>query len=323
LKAVPGIEAAGATSFVPVGGGGFGLGRVFLAEGWPEPPGGPDVGAQWNVTTPDYFRTMGIPILAGRPFTRDDAAISTPVMVVSRSFAAQMFGTDNPLGRRARSWRDENVLREIVGVVDEVRYEGLAERDVSRQVYVPHAQNTWGSLNIVVRSRTGSPRGLESALRRELAALDPDLALANVRSLDEIASRSVSGERYSTLLISLLALTALALGAVGIYGLISHAVSMRRQELGLRAALGASPGHLYRLVFGQGLWLTAVGLALGLVGAFATGRVLDQLLYETEPRDPLAYGVTILAILITAVFACLAPARRAARVDPLTALRVT
>jgi putative ABC transport system permease protein len=322
LKAAPGVESAGATSFVPVGGGGFGLGRVFLAEGWPEPPGGPDVGAQWNVITPDYFRTMGIPVLAGRPFTRDDAATSTPVMVVSRSFAAQMFGAGNPLGRRARSWRDENVLREIVGVVDEVRYEGLAERAVSRQVYVPHAQNTWGSLNIVVRSKTGSPRGLESALRRELAALDPDLALANVRSLDEIASRSVSGERYSTLLISLLALTALALGAVGIYGLISHAVSMRRQELGLRAALGASPGHLYRLVFGQGLWLTGVGLALGLVGAVATGRVLDQLLYETEPRDPLAYAVTILAILITAAFACLAPARRAARVDPLTALRV-
>ena len=323
LKAVPGVEAAGATSFVPVGGGGFGLGRVFLAEGWPEPPGGPDVGGQWNVITPDYFRAMGIPILAGRPFTRNDAEKSTPVMIVSRGFAAQMFGADNPLGRRARSWRDENVLREIVGVVDEVRYEGLAERERLRQVYVPHAQNTWGSLNVVVRSKAGSPRSLESALRRELAALDPDLALANVVSLEDIARRSVSGERYSTVLISLLALTALALGAVGIYGLISHAVSMRRQELGLRAALGASPGQLYRLVFAEGLWLTAIGLALGLAGAFATGRVMDQLLYETEPRDPLAYGVTILAILATTMVACLAPARRAARVDPLSALRVT
>jgi ABC-type antimicrobial peptide transport system permease subunit len=124
-------------------------------------------------------------------------------------------------------------------------------------------------------------------------------------------------------LISLLAMTALALGAVGIYGLISHAVSMRRQELGLRAALGASPGHLYRLVFGQGLWLTGLGLALGLVGAVATGRVLDRLLYETEPGDPLAYAVTIVAIVATAAVACLAPARRAARVDPLSALRVT
>ena len=323
LKALPAVESAAATSFVPVGGGGFGLGRVFLAEGWPEPPGGPDVGAQWNVITPDYFRTMGIPILAGRPFTRNDAEKSTPVMIVSRGFAAQMFGAENPLGRRARSWRDENVLREIVGVVDEVRYEGLAERERARQVYVPHAQNTWGSLNIVVRSKSGSPRSLETALRREVAALDADLALADVRSLDEIARRSVSGERYGTVLISLLAMTALALGAVGIYGLISHAVSMRRQELGLRAALGASPGHLYRLVFGQGLWLTAIGLALGLVGAVATGRVLDRLLYETEPRDPVAYAVTTVVILATAAIACFAPARRAARVDPLTALRVT
>jgi len=323
LKAVPGVESAGATSFVPVGGGGFGLGRVFLAEGWPEPPGGPDVGAQWNVITSDYFGTMGIPILAGRPFTRNDAEKSTPVMIVSRSFASQMFGAENPLGRRARSWRDENVLREIVGVVDEVRYEGLAERERLRQVYVPHAQNTWSSLTLVVRSKAGPPRSLESAIRRELAALDPDLALANVVALEDIARRSVSGERYGTLLISILALTALALGAVGIYGLISHAVSMRRQELGLRSALGASPGHLYRLVFGQGLWLTAIGLALGLAGALATGRVLDQLLYETEPYDPAAYAVTILAILATAALACLAPARRAARVDPLTALRVT
>jgi putative ABC transport system permease protein len=323
LKAVPGVESAGATSFVPVGGGGFGLGRVFLAEGWPEPPGGPDVGAQWNVITPDYFGTMGIPLVSGRAFTQDDAARSTPVMIVSRSFAAQMFGADNPLGRRARSWRDENVLREIVGVVDEVRYEGLAEREALRQVYVPHTQNTWGSLSVVVRSKTGSPRGLESVLRRELAALDPDLALAEVRSLDDIASRSVSGERYGALLISLLALTALSLGAVGIYGLISHAVSMRRQELGLRAALGASPGHLYRLVFGQGLWLTAIGLALGLAGAYATGRTLDRLLYETQPRDPAAYAVTILVIVGTALLACVGPARRAARADPLSALRVT
>ncbi len=321
LKAAPGVDTAAATSFVPVGGGGFGLGRVFLAEGWPEPPGGPDVGASWNVVTPDYFRTMGISLLAGRPFTRDDREKSTPVMIVSRAFATQMFGAENPLGRRVRSWRDENILREIVGVADNVRYEGLAERDVPRQVYVPHAQNTWGSLTIVVRSKTGSPRGLESTLRREEAALDADLALANISSLDEIALRSVSGERYSTLLISLLALTALALGAVGIYGLISHAVSMRRQELGLRAALGASPGHLYRLVFSQGLWLTTIGLALGLAGALATGRGLDRLLYETEPNDPAAYAVTIVTIAATALLACLIPARRAARVDPLTALR--
>jgi ABC-type antimicrobial peptide transport system permease subunit len=149
------------------------------------------------------------------------------------------------------------------------------------------------------------------------------VALANVASLDEVASRSVAGERYSTLLIGLMALTALALGAVGIYGVISHAVSMRRQELGLRAALGASPGHLYRIVIGQSLWLTASGLACGLIGAFLTGRALNRLLYETEPRDPVAYAVTVVTLGATALLACLGPARRAARVDPLTALRVT
>ena len=323
LSAVPGVESAGGTSFVPIGGGGFGLGRVFLAEGWPEPPGGPDVSAQWNVITSEYFRTMGIRLISGRTFTRDDAATAIPVMIVSRSFATQMFGSENPLGRRVRSWRDENVYREIVGVVDEVRYTGLGERQLLRQVYVPHPQNPWGLLNIVVRSAGGSPRALEPVLRREVAALDGELALSNIASLEELARQSVSGARYSALLVTLLALTALMLGAVGIYGLISHAVSMRRQELGLRAALGASPGHLYRIVVGQGVWLTAIGLALGLAGALAVGRGLDRLLYETEPRDPAAYVVTIVTIAATALLACLVPARRAARVDPLSALRVT
>jgi predicted permease len=323
LTAVPGVELAAATSYVPIGGGGIGLGRVFLAEGRPEPPGGPDVGAQWNVVTPEYFRAIGIPLLSGRTFTREDTSTSTPVVIVSRGFAAQMFGADNPLGRRVRSWRDENVLREIVGVVDDVRYFELGERRVSRQVYVPHAQNTWGLMNVVVRSNGAPPRGLESALRREAAALDPDVALSNVASLDEVASRSAAGQRYSALLITLLALTALGLGGIGIYGVVSHAVTMRTQELGLRAALGASPGHLSRLVFGQSLWLTGVGLALGLAGALATGRALDRLLYETEPRDPAAYSVTIVVIAAAALLACVGPARRAARVDPLAALRMT
>ena len=144
LAASPGVESAAATSFVPVGGGGFGLGRVFLAEGRPEPPSAPDVSAQWNVITPDYFRTLGIPLLQGRAFSRDDRAASTPVVIVSQSFATRMFGEESAIGKRVRSWRDENVLREIVGIVGEVRYMGLGEREKLRQVYVPHTQNSWG-----------------------------------------------------------------------------------------------------------------------------------------------------------------------------------
>src|SRR5205814_1458727 len=138
----PEIEDAALTSYVPAGGGGFGLGRVFLADGQPEPPAGPDVGAQWNSITPAYFQTMGIRIREGRAFDAHDVASSTPVIIVSASFARRMFGDRSPLGRRVRSWRDENRYREIVGVVDEVKYTGLADREIPL-IYVPYAQDAW------------------------------------------------------------------------------------------------------------------------------------------------------------------------------------
>ena len=321
LAAAPGVESAAATSFVPVGGGGFGLGRVFLAEGRPEPPAAPDVSAQWNVITPDYFRALGIPLLQGRAFSRDDRAASTPVVIVSHSFAARMFGTESAIGKRVRSWRDENVLREIVGVVGEVRYTGLGDRENLRQVYVPHTQNSWGLMNIVLRASTELPAGLEAVVRREVRAMDGDMAVSNVATLNTIARESVAGERYLTMLISMLAATALALGAIGIYGVVSHAVSARRREFGLRAALGASPRQLFGLILGQAARLTAIGLVLGLAGAFAVSRLLQQLLYETEATDLAAYAVTISTIAIVAALATLGPARRAGRVDPLTSLR--
>ena len=321
LSTAPGVESAGATSFVPVGGGGFGLGRVFLAEGRSEPPAGPDVPAQWNVITPEYFRTVGIPVLQGRSFTRGDQEASTPVIIVSRSFATQMFGAESPIGKRIRSWRDENVLREIVGVVGEVRYTGLGERRVSRQVYVPHPQNSWGLMNVVLRTSAGAAGTLESVLRHEVRAVDPGLAVSNIATLQTIARDSVAEERYLTLLISILAGTALALGAIGIYGVVNHAVSARRRELGLRAALGASPKRLFTLVFGQSLRLLVAGLALGLAGAFAVSQALEQLLYETRSNDVLAYAVTVSMVALVTALATFGPARRAGRTDPLIALR--
>ncbi|HXT71729.1 MAG TPA: ABC transporter permease [Vicinamibacterales bacterium] len=321
LSHAPGVEAAGLTSFVPVGGGGFGLGRVYLLEGWAEPPAGPEVSAQWNVVSPDYFRTMGIPVLRGRAFTSADQSITTPVAIVSRSFAESMFGSTDPLGKRVRSWRDENIYREIIGIVDEVRYTGLVEREASRQFYVPHSQNSWGLMNIVVRSTGAPPAGLESTLRKEVSAIDPELAVSNVSALDAIARDSVANERYTTLLVSLLASTALALGAIGIYGVINHAVSMRRRELGLRAALGASPRHLYGLVLWQALWLTTLGLGIGLAGAMAAAGALESILYDTPTRDPLAYAATAVTIMVVTGLACLGPVRRAAKSDPLTVLR--
>jgi putative ABC transport system permease protein len=320
LAAQPGVDAAAATSFTPVGGGGFGLGRVFLAEGWPEPPAVQDVGARWNVITPDYFRVMGIRVVRGRAFTATDRADTTPVIVVTESFAARMFGDEDPIGKRTRSWRDENLLREIVGVVADVRYDSLTSSETPL-VYVPHQQNSWGLMNVVLRAHDDRPELLSASLRQTIAALDPLLALAQVRTLADAARASIARERYTTLLLTLLAASALVLAAIGIFGVISHAVSAMRRELGVRIALGAPRRHIYVLILRQGLWVLALGISLGLAGAALTSRVLTSLLYLTPPADPVAYGVTVAMVAAVTVCACLLPARRAANVDPITAIR--
>jgi putative ABC transport system permease protein len=296
---------------------------VFLAEGWPAPPAGPDIGAQWNVVTPDYFRTVGIPVSRGRAFDQRDTATSTPVMIVSEAFARQMFGTQDPIGRRAKSWRDENVLREIVGVASEVRYRGLIDEERA-QVYVPHAQQAWWNfLALTVRARHGAPENLAATVRREVAALDAQLAVSEIHTLEYYARESIARERYTTLLVTILASAALVLGALGIYGVLSYAVSLRRQELGLRIALGASSGDLYWLIGRQALTLVAIGLALGGAGAFAMSKAIASILYEVQPTDPWAFAAAAAATMAAAVLACVLPARRAATSDPLSALRAS
>jgi putative ABC transport system permease protein len=186
---------------------------------------------------------------------------------------------------------------------------------------VPHTQNSWNLMNIVVRSSTGAPGALESTLRRELAALDRDLAVSNIATLRDVAGQSVAAARYTTTLLSLLATTALSLGAIGIYAVISHSVSMRRRELGLRAALGASPRSIYLLIMTHGLRLTLAGLVVGVAASFAVARLLQALLFETEAHDPAIYAITGATIAMTAAAACFVPARRATRIDPLIALK--
>ena len=320
LAAEPGVQSAAVTTYLPVGGGGFALGRVFLAEGWPEPPAHTDVPAQWTVISPDYFRTLGIPLVRGRVFEERDTADATQVIIVSETFARRAFGDENPLGRRIRSWRDENIYREIVGVVADVPYSSLSDPTRSI-VYIPHQQDPWGLLTIVVRAASGPPEALASTLRRTVSAVDPDLALARVGTMSVFARDSIARERVSTTLMSALALAALVLAALGIYGVMSYSVAQRRQEMGLRLALGASPGDLYRTTLSRGLALTASGLLIGLALALGAARVLSALLYEMSPFDPIAFASTAGLLLLIAFVACWVPARRAAGADPLAALR--
>src|SRR5262249_55596906 len=177
VEATPGVEAAAASSALPLGGGGFYLGRAFLIEGQPEPPASTDYSAQWNVISPGYFLTAGIRLISGRDFDERDGADGNKVIIINRTLARQMFGDQNPLGKRIRSWRDENQLREIVGVVEDVRYYGRDD-ELHGLVYVPHAQNAWRSMALMVRTHK-DPASAASAIRRQIAAVDKDLAVAN------------------------------------------------------------------------------------------------------------------------------------------------
>jgi putative ABC transport system permease protein len=319
LAALPGVTAAAATSFLPAGGGGFGLGRVFLIEGQPEPPSGVDYPAQWTVVTPDYFKTLGIPIVRGRGFTDNDVASSTPVMIINETLARRMFPQGNALGQRIRSWRDENVLREIVAVVGDVRYGGLADQDRGL-VYVPHRQNAWGGLTVAVRA-SGDPAALAASLRQTINRLDPNLGVGKLGTLTEFARASVARERFSATLLAGFAAVAVLLAAVGIYGVMAYVVALRSRELGVRAALGASPRELFALVMQHGLVLTAIGGTIGAAAALAAARAMSGLLFGISATDPLTFAIALAILPVITLLACAAPGRRAARVDPMVTLR--
>jgi putative ABC transport system permease protein len=319
LTAAPGVEAAAATSYLPAGGRGFGLGRVFLLEGQPEPPASTDHAASWNVVTTEYFRAVGIPVSRGRTFTRTDAADSRPVMIINQTMARRVFGEADPIGRKMRSWRDENLLREIVGVVADVRYNGLAD-DERSLVYVPHRQNAWGSMTVAVRA-SGNPAALTEILRREVARLDPDIAVARIAPLSAMAAESIATQRFAALLLALFAAAAALLAGIGVYGVMSYVVAQRTHELGVRLALGARPPALFALVVGRGLLLAGIGAAIGLAGAVALGPLLRGLLFGVNPTDPVTLLGASLVLAAVAVLACAIPGRRASRIEPLEALR--
>jgi putative ABC transport system permease protein len=319
VRLVPGVVRSSATSALPLGGGGFYLGRVFLREGQPEPPASADTSAAWSVVRPDYFETMGVPIVEGRAFAADDGAKSTPVVVISRSMAKQMFPNSSPLGRRIRSWRDENLYREIVGVVGDVRYYGLTE-DVPNTVYVPHTQNTWRSLTLVVR--TGAdPAALLKPVRDAIWRIDRKLPLAEVQTLDQVVDQNMARPRFSMFLLVLFGGMAVTLAAIGIYGVIAYAVTQRTREIGIRMALGALRGRVMGMVARNALGLAAGGVACGLIAALALTRLLESLLFQVSATDLATFGTASLLLLAVAVAAACIPAWRASRIDPVTTLR--
>lgn len=319
IAALPGVEAVGIASASPLGAGGFYLGRMMLAEGRDASPAN-EVPINWTVTTPGYFEALRIALLRGRDFTARDDSASPQVMIVNEKFAKTMFPNENAIGKRAMSSRDEKVYREIVGVVRDVRYFGASDSTRSL-VWVPYAQgNAWRQGILTVRTRS-NPAAILPAVKAELRTLDGGIALANVQTMDEAMLRSMAGDRLIAILLGAFASLALVLAAIGIYGVLSYTVEQRTHELGIRVALGAQRTDVLRLVMIETIPMVGAGIVIGGAAAFALTRLLRSLLYEITPSDPVTFATVAVLLAVVGLMAALVPARRAARVDPVLALR--
>jgi putative ABC transport system permease protein len=327
LRALPGVRAVGATHALPLGG--IQSVRPFLVAGRPLPPEGQEPTAGYRIVTADYFEAMGIALVRGRAFRPQDEGDAPPVVIVSQSFARSFWGDANPVGARVTVGGLPDTWGEVVGVVRDVRHESL-DGGAEPEMYWLSSQSWMDSsatlrrwrrdMTLVIRG-AGDPAALAGAVRRAVLELDPDEALSSVRTMDDLVEASLAPRWLQLLLLGQIAALALTLASLGIYGAVACAVGERTRELGLRMALGAGPRAIRRLVLGQGARLAGLGLTLGVLAALGATRLMTGFLFGVSATDALTYlGVAGLLAAVT-LLACYLPARRATRVDPMTALR--
>ena len=318
VEALPGVDSAAVTNYLPLSGHWGTAG--FSIEGHPPRGPGDFLVADVRTVSPGYFRTMAIPILEGRAFRPADDETAPPIVVITRTMARRFWPNDNPVGRRLDLGEAGSPdVREIVGVVGDVRHFGV-DAAPPAEMYFSHPQAPGNSMTLVVRTGP-DPLSLVSAVRSAVRAVDADQPVYDVQTLGQLAEQSVALRRFAMLLLAAFAVVALLMGTVGIYGVISYAVGKRTREIGVRVALGAGRGQVLRLVVGQGMKLALLGIAVGLAGAAAVTRALQGLLYGIKPFDLRTFGLVTLTFTAVALVACWLPARRAAGIDPMEALR--
>jgi putative ABC transport system permease protein len=317
IDRVPGVHSSGAVSFLPLAG--LGAATSYEVVGQPPPPLGQEPVADVRVITNDYFASMGIPLVRGRLFEEHQPDDARNRVIVNETLARRHWPGEDPIGKRVKiSWNDDRE-DEIVGVVGDVRQAEL-ETEPRATTYWPYARNPYGSMTLTVRS-AGEPLSVVSAIREIVRDRDPQLALADVKTLDEVVSRSVAERRLMMVLLAIFACAALLLAAVGIYGVIAYSVTQRTQEIGIRLALGAQRSDVLRMVVGQAAGLAGAGIFLGAGGAILLTRFMTDLLFGVRPFDPLTFSAVAAILASVALLASYLPARRATRVDPAIALR--
>jgi putative ABC transport system permease protein len=318
VEALPGVKSAALATYLPLSGH-WGT-THFAIEGQAPLARGDFLVANVRVVSPSYFQTMKIPLMEGRSFTAADREAAPQVVTINQTMARQFWPHENPIGRRLNLGDAANPdVWQIVGVVGDVKHFGL-EAEVRPEIYFSHLQVPGKWMSLMVRTAT-NPLNLVASIRNEVVAIDQAQPVFDVQTLELLVSQSMASRRFAMLLLGTFAIIGLLLGTVGIYGVISYAVSKRTHEIGVRMALGAQRGAVLRLVVKQGMVLTLIGLALGLAGSIALGRVLASQLYQVTASDPLIYGSVSVLILGVALIACWLPARRATKVDPMEALR--
>src|SRR6266545_1166052 len=320
VESLPGVRSASAVIPLPLSGDAFSI--SFETEGRPMAKGN-QPSADFFAIGDGYFKTLGVSVLQGRDFNGRDNKKAPGVVIVNQAFARKFFPNEDPIGKRIKpgisTLETDPAMREIVGVVSDVRNRNLSS-ELRPGYFVPAAQIPFNQMTMVVRT-TNDPHSLITAVQNEVHAMDRELPVFNVKTMDEYISATVAAPRFNATLLVIFSAVALVLTIVGLYGVMSYSVAQRTNEIGIRMALGAQTRDVMRLIVSQGFKLVLVGLAIGLAGAFALMRVIASLLFGVTTKDPLTFAAVAVLLAVVALLACYIPARRATRLDPLSALR--
>src|SRR5499426_2190781 len=316
VATLPGVQWVGVINDLPVTGDSASAG-TFRIEGDPNVNWANDPQAEWKSVTPNYFNAIGVPILKGRSFSESDTSQSPATILINETLARRFIPGEDPIGKHLITFGRPH---EIAGVVGDAR-QGALNLPPSPEIYFPNTQRAFGQqVSLVVRTNV-DPASLGDAVRRAAQSVNPDAPVFRVRTMPEVIAGSIAQERFNTILMTLFAIVAMLLAAVGLYGVMAYGVAQRAREIGIRIALGAQSADVLRLVLGQGLRLVALGLSLGLMAALALTRLMKKLLFEVSATDPMSFAGVASLLALVALLACWIPARRAAKVDPMVALR--